>query len=295
MSEELLNLLLIKSCHENKLEDVKACLTLRADVNSLSQDGHWTPLTYAAFDQNLKLLEILLAQPGLNVNKTSACVTDEHGNPYQNTALMVACHFGYSAVLSRLIQVKGIDVNVNYQDVHGITGAMLTIERGHTECLKILAKTGRVNWNMKNRWGLTPLHRAIHQDVVDIVVQDPNIDFNVRLKRDLTLAHAAVWVGSEKCVEALAAQEKFDVWNVPDVDGVTPLEVAIRGGKMNMVQILLECPRVDLNFVNKYGNTPLMMAIKCDRSDIAKVMMKSPRVDMTIRDREGSSITRIPR
>ena len=42
LDKEFLNLLnekLVTYCKENKLEEVKACLTLRADVNMRSKDG----------------------------------------------------------------------------------------------------------------------------------------------------------------------------------------------------------------------------------------------------------------
>ena len=65
-----------------------------------------------------------------------------------------------------------------------------------------------------------------------------------------TLGHAAVW-GDVKCVETLAAQERFDCWNVPDRDGDTPIMKALKEDKTEIVEILLECPRVDVNVVDR--------------------------------------------
>ena len=119
--------------------------------------------------------------------------------------------------------------------------------------MRILAETGRVDSNKRDKFGWTPLFRALyrgHSDIVGIIVQQPNIDFNVIVNSDGdTLGHAAVMGRSVKCVETLAAQEKFDCWNVPDSDGDTPIMWALKWNKMETVQILLRCPRVDLDIV----------------------------------------------
>ena len=51
-------------------------------------------------------------------------------------------------------------------------------------------------------------------------------------------------------METLAAQETFDGWNVPDNDGDTPVVMALKGGNTYLVEILLRCPRVDLDAVS---------------------------------------------
>lgn len=55
-----------------------------------------------------------------------------------------------------------------------------------------------------------------------------------------------------KCVETLAGQKSFDSWNVPDCNGDTPIMTALmRNEQWNSetVEILLRCPRVDLDVV----------------------------------------------
>ena len=83
-----------------------------------------------------------------------------------------------------------------------------------------------------------------HSDIVDIIVQQPNIDYNAMTVDGETLAYAAVRGGDVKCVETLAAQERCECWNVPDSDGDTPIRRALKEGKTELVKILLRCPRV---------------------------------------------------
>ena len=122
--------------------------------------------------------------------------------------------------------------------------------------MRILAETDRVDWNKADEWGRTPLCWALMKglsDVVEIILQQPNIDYNVKTVFDLTLAQIAVCAGDVKCVETLAAQETFDCWNVPDKKGNTPIMMALYMNKTNIVEILLRCPRVDLSSMDEEG------------------------------------------
>ena len=177
--------------------------------------------------------------------------------------LMVACIRGNSARVSRLIKVPRLDIN--YQDQFGDTAAHLAIMWGNKECVRILAETGRVDWNKRNEMGETPLYWALekgHSDIVDIIVKQPNIDYNVKTEDGDTLGHTAVWNGDLKCVETLAAQERFDCWNVLDKDGITPIMMALKGNLSETVEILLRCPRVDLNCRDEEGWSLVFRAIQ---------------------------------
>ena len=51
--------------------------------------------------------------------------------------------------------------------------------------------------------------------------------------------------GVVRNVKTLANQEEFDFWNVPDKSGDTPVMMALKSGKTDIVKILVGCPRVD--------------------------------------------------
>ena len=244
---ENLNEMFLERCLNNNVAGVQSCLSQGADVNTVSQSlvGCWSGLTWAAYNDHTELLDILLSHPDIEVNKT----TTRDGKQW--IALIFACRAGYSAIVSRLVQVEGLDIN--YQDEEGWTAAHEASMRGHTECVRVLAETGRVDWNIRNKWGNTPLYWALyrgHSDIVDIITQQPNIDYNVKTEAGETLAHAAVLGGDVKCVETLAAQETFNCWNVPDRRGDTPIMSALRRERTDIVKVLLTCPRVDLNVVS---------------------------------------------
>ena len=259
MAEDL-NGMFLARCLENNLEDVKSCMSQGADVNTVSRNGRWSGLTWAADKNHTELLDVLLSHTDIEVNKT----------PGRRTALMFACNSGNSTIVSRLVQVEGLNINYN-KDEEGDTAAHLASMRGHTECLRLLVETGRVDWNIRDIYGYAPLYWALEEgcsDMVDIITQQPNIDYNVKTEDGETLAQVAVRRGNVKCVETLAALEQCDCWNVPYKNGDTPVMMAQKLGKTEVLEILVRCPRVDLTCRDRNGWSLVFRAIS--RREIGK-------------------------
>ena len=194
-----------------------------------------------------------------------------------------------------------LEVDVNTVDDHGLTAAYRAAKKGRTEVVRMLAATGKVDWKKGNHY-LTSLHVALehgHSDVVGIIVKQANINFNLKSPLGTTVALSAVRGKSVRCVEILAEQENCDCWNIPDICGVTPLMLALAIDsivrKKDILQVLLNCPRVDPNHKDQHGNSPLMVAIKRKETAMARLLIQCPRVDLGIKNRNGSSIQRIAR
>ena len=374
----------IQHCQNNNLEEVAECLARGVDVNARSVEvegddcwpGRWSGLTVAAYKNYPELLEILLSHPHIKINQPTNAFEDSIG-----TALMVACHRGNAHIVSRLLQIPGLDTNyqadygytaahiaihaygeqemrspecleilakndkvdwnkkdnsgqsplesaleeyftttrgilydhniveiveillqcprvdlnlvnprlltgllfeccdedntallsrlvqvpgldLNFCEKYGNTAAINACKEGNTECIRILAESGRVDWNMtrpeafvclRGFGGFTPLYWALlggFSDIVDIIVKQPNIDFNVQTDNGETLASAAVMGKEVKFLQSLAALESFDSWDVPNEYGDTPIMDAVKDGNLEIVEILLRCPRVDLDVVD---------------------------------------------
>ena len=169
--------------------------------------------------------------------------------------LLKNCYDGNSAIVSKLVKESGLDINFQDEE-YGDTAAYLCCVWGYTKCVRILAETGRVDWNKRNKWGKTPLSLALHyrqSDIVEIIVKQPNIDYDIKDKDGVTLTQTAVYGGFVKGVETLAAEERCECWNDPDSDGDTPIMRALKYDKTEIVETLLECPRVDLSCRDKEG------------------------------------------
>jgi len=279
----------IKYCQENDLKRAEACLTLDVDVNTVSEDGHWSGLTVAAYKNYKDLLEILLSHPQIKINNTTDPGVVYAGlSGRQLTALMFASRAGNSAIVSRLVQVPGLDIN--YQDKYGVTAAHLASGWGHTEYVRILAETGKVDWNKRNKWG-SPLYWALYSgnsDIVEIIVKQSNIDYNIKNDDGETLAQRSVINGNVKSVETLADQEECQCWNVPDTDGNTPALKALKENKMDILKILLKCPRVDLSCRDADGWSLLFRAIAMKNRDLVNRILSKMGQDVT-----GKTLARI--
>ena len=85
-------------------------------------------------------------------------------------------------------------------------------------------------------------------------------------------------------MELLAEQETYNGWNIPDDDGETPLMLAIRRDRTDILKVLLDCPRVDPNLKDKEGTSPFMKAIKEEKTAMAMMMIQCPRLDLKMKD-----------
>ena len=168
-SDEFYERVFLQHCHDNNLEGVDDCLPVGIDVDIVSEDGKWSGLTIAAEKNYLELLEMLLSND-VEINNT----VRKYG--YERTALMVACSAGNSAIVSRLIQEP--DLDINYEDRRGYTALLLADESGHTDCVRILAETGRVDWNKR--------------EILAILLRYPGVDLSCRDKRGWSLVFRAI-------------------------------------------------------------------------------------------------------
>ena len=226
---------------------------------------------------------------GVNINTKGDC----YGSQW--SGLMVACSAGNPTIVSRLVKLPGLDIND--QDETGDTAAHRACYHGRTECVRVLAETDRVDWNKADNSGETPLYSALaggHSDIVDIIIQQPNLNYNVKTLTGETLGHAAAKGGDVKCLETLAAQETFDCWNVPDSEGITPLMRAVLYQRLCVSEvlcnILLKCPRVDVNLRNLKGENLYLMACKAGNTEIVALLEECPRIEKPMKkEKENNS------
>ena len=185
----------------------------------------------------------------------------------ERSGLMLACQLGYPSVVARLVEEQ--DLDVNFQDKDGFTAAYLAVKLGLTECISALARVDTVDWTKADKNGYTPLYWALYNGntkIVDIIVSQSNIDYNVITNDGYTLSDAATqWTRESFAairvntspvavtparvgfMQMLARQKKYNNWNVVNNFGDTPIVTAVRLNQPEMVEILLNCPRVDLD------------------------------------------------
>ena len=175
-TEKKLGFLFITFCQENDVEKVNCCIKLGVNVNTVSEDGEWSGLTIAAHKNYSELLDLLLSQPGIDVN-----LTPRNWMTRTRTPLMIACEAGHHGIVRRLLQVPGI--NITHKNSTGHTALHMAAINGRSACLEELAKVPGLDWNCKSNEGWTPLHTALYDgypDCVRIIVSQPGVDFTVK-------------------------------------------------------------------------------------------------------------------
>eukprot|EP00092_Neocalanus_flemingeri_P025961 GFUD01028137.1.p1 GENE.GFUD01028137.1~~GFUD01028137.1.p1 ORF type:complete len:228 (+),score=65.88 GFUD01028137.1:90-773(+) len=132
----------LTACAGGNIALARACLRSgRVDINY--SDGTATPLTAALASNSHVLVQLLMDQPGLDVN-TAAC------NSW--TPLHLACLAGDTKAIVRLGEHSRL-ITVNSEDDEGETPIMLAVWEGHTEVVREMVKIFGVNLNTTNRWG----------------------------------------------------------------------------------------------------------------------------------------------
>jgi len=172
---------------------------LKKDVYIHAQDGQGRcALVAAAYKNNLEIVDLLISA-GADVNMKDDTI--------QSAYLISTMEgYGYTELLKKTLKA-GADVHCTDSD-NG-TGLIRAADRGHVEIIKELLKTD-IRVNHINRIGWTALHEAVilgggdkkHTEVVRLLV-DAGADVNL-----------------------------------PDKDGVTPLQHAKNRGYTEIVKIM---------------------------------------------------------
>ena len=142
--------LFLDACNGGDLELVRNLLRSGADVNWQDEDDELQAgLHYATLYEHEDVIDLLLAQPGVEVN-----IRDD----FNNTPLMFACYASSVIILEKLLQAKGIDINC--RNGNGSTPLLFCLkesrEEGNIELAKILLRDPRVDLNVQNLVGKFP-------------------------------------------------------------------------------------------------------------------------------------------
>ena len=86
----------------------------------------------------------------------------------------------YDQIVERLVSEDNIDINYSGGQ-WGFSAAHRLLHEKHVNCVRILAATGKVNWNQTDEAGRTALYMALSHGshwIVDILVKEPH-DYSI--------------------------------------------------------------------------------------------------------------------
>lgn len=206
---------------------VNLLLDSGADADKLSYAGV-SALIGAAHNGHVEVARLLL-----EVGNAGADMVNEAGS----APLAIAAGAGRLEMVSLLLQ-HGADVNHRRED--GATALVDAATWGHDDCLRTLLGAG-AGIDIPHREGWTALMIATQEGRLGSVEQLLDAGANFRLRTDhngVVLMHAAQKNQVDVTRKLLDAGAGIDI-NVQDMDGVSALMVAAKGGHGDMVKLLL--------------------------------------------------------
>jgi ankyrin repeat protein len=135
------------------------------------------------------------------------------------------------------------------------------------------------NPNQTDGSGWTPLLVAAdlgHAEVVAVLLKHPDINAGQAVQSpavmpDSIALHHGIYHQRHSTVEILLEQENIDV-NSTELEGQTPLHLAVSTGKTELVQLLLAHPKIKINKQDKAGKSPLALAISAGHAEIVDLL-----------------------
>ncbi|KAH6949109.1 ankyrin repeat-containing domain protein [Fusarium avenaceum] len=292
-------------------------------INCQDNDGR-TALSCASYAGNNAVLEILLANPHVYVDKR-----DCNGR----TPISYAAENGHALVVSRLLEHGA---NPDWKDLGGTTPFGHAVQHGHVAVVKVLIETVKLSElsldqgsgdvtallasALKNEFheisemlgdvdGVDPYacpgydsttvlgmairngHESMALKFIDkhgIGQQSDDDQSGVKL-----LAEAA-YIGSTKLVETLLMAYKVDpnaIWmeeHSYNPDGLTPIMLAAQQGHGSVVRLLLDHKSIQLDATHGCG-TALSLAAANGHRDILEMLMADGRIDINQTSEDGNT------
>lgn len=225
------------------------------EVEKSACDNHQdekTPFYYAVEQQNLDLIDLLLAcgVPNEIRSRVNGKIVDIG---------QMAAALGYQTVLAHALNKQWATNEA--QSTHYATPLFMAAEGGKPQIVTFLLEKG-ADVHAMNTFGCNAFYAASkngHLEVINLLLEKMTIDqINIVDKDDFTVLEIAIYYGHESIVKALIA--KGGLLNRSGKRGWTPLHLAARKGHETIVRHLLE-KGADANAKTSYGDTPLRIAI----------------------------------
>jgi ankyrin repeat protein len=209
------------------------------------------------------------------------------------TALHFAARMGSAQIVSSLLQMPGMEVNV--QDDRSFIPLDLAIEKGHVEVVELLLEyTSTSDLERKhNCTGNTPLHIATkngHLEITNLLLEHANkLHFN-KENADENGAHLNNEEGHVDEVKGVLEHSESYI-KEKNSDGNTPLHLAVEEGHANVVEFLLKyCNPLDLEVENVAGQTPLHLAILGGHDEVVKVWLEQAELNLEVENKDGNTL-----
>jgi ankyrin repeat protein len=169
-------------CRENKIDLFNKLISLKPNVNILTQDETQSPpLHYAAHNGHIDMVKLLISHGA-----------DPHlKNILNESILFDICENGHTELLKYSIKL-GLDINL--QNIFGDSLLHVAIRNNNIEIAKILLENG-ININLQTKRGSTALfdifgHKRNYQELADLLITN-KANINITNNKSETILHYA--------------------------------------------------------------------------------------------------------
>ncbi|STX49684.1 Ankyrin repeat protein [Legionella hackeliae] len=207
------------------------------------------------------------------IKKFHECKVDVNKPDKQGlTPAFLAVYFGRVAVIEQLYEC-GVDL-----DKPSAKGSLLTVTAAIQGQVAILEKLHdyNVNLNQADIKGTTPVFAAVRYGRVNVIqkLYEYGVNFESLNAQQETLVHVAI---KEKMLNVLTTLYELDVNWDRALNGITPAHIAIQGGDIDFIKLMLE-KNIKFNIphvTNKVELRQLIEAcIKKDKSNEGIIVSK---------------------
>ncbi|KAL3998175.1 Ankyrin repeats (3 copies) family protein [Acanthocheilonema viteae] len=263
--ENLLHIAASTKCSYDLIEWLSSNLN-HLNINDVDSELK-TPLMRAVDSENVKIIELLLQEPAVDVNKM-----DQKGYSPITSALFKIKNMA----LAELIVKAGADLNVLYKDVFMIHHAVYT---SNLDAVQFLCRHG-VDVNKRTTEGMLPLQIAvdfenINMDIIRILMRSgASILLQISNSYETLLHHI---IGKENgdeilkvCIESGSCNE--NTFSVVDANGHTPITKAVLIGKFQSAELLINAG-ANINEKDREGLSLLLRVINKKLDDAAVFLL----------------------
>ncbi|KAF3069303.1 Ankyrin repeat domain-containing protein 50 [Trichoderma lentiforme] len=231
------------------------------------------------------------------------CVPDAIDS-YGHTPLSWASFYGHEAVAELLI-IAGANLEVK-DLINGYTPLMVAARQGHDALVKLLLEKGS-DVNARDFRGRTPLSHAasrIHKTIIELLLQsggmidanDNQARFDLQQNCGIEDVNLPISAGENENQDMIRNSKKnhhdtlkigngVDIQqlidggadlNAKDDDGRTLLSLAAELGRCNIIQLLIDTGKVDLNETDdETGMTPLHWAARRGHISVVELLVNA--------------------
>lgn len=212
----------------DSLNIIQYLVGLGLDINAKDKDNG-TPLHQACENGNLRVVKYLIEQ--------GAHIDTRREYNFRATPLHCAVHGGYMDIIDFLVTNKA---NTSIRNQNGQRAISLTVQLGTLDIFEYLIKEGE---NLKSKDGVFYLHEAANNGFLDIVkyLVQHGVDVNglmhgSKFLRGTPLYHSYYFnrLDIAEYLTKLGAEIDYSD------DELTPLHQAIRSGKIEVVEFLIQ-------------------------------------------------------